>query len=134
MRLDFRSLLYFCTIQIKSFAACLDLDRACLIFLQTLHISSLPFEVLIAILKWVVSSDLDLRSLELCSQVCRGFYLAARSNDIWKPVCLRTWGFDKMSLDVQVKRGTFLMTSQKLVSRNKKSVKIKGGSTFFEGL
>ena len=41
MRLDFRSLLHFCTIQIKSFAACLDLDRACLIFFTDLaHIQS----------------------------------------------------------------------------------------------
>jgi hypothetical protein len=68
------------------------------------HISSLPFEVLITIMKWVVSSDLDLRSLEQCSEVCRGFYLASRSNDVWKPVCLRTWGFDKIPNDIETTR------------------------------
>lgn len=71
---------------------------------KTTHISSLPFEVLITIMKWVVSSDLDLRSLEQCSEVCRGFYLASRSNDVWKPVCLRTWGFEKIPNDIELTR------------------------------
>jgi len=56
------------------------------------HIGSLPFEVINYILKWVVSSDLDLSSLERCSEVCRGFYLASRDEDIWRLVCTRTWG------------------------------------------
>jgi len=56
------------------------------------HIGSLPFEVINYILKWVVSSDLDLTSLEKCSEVCRGFYMAARDEDIWRVVCTRTWG------------------------------------------
>lgn len=30
------------------------------------------------IFRWVVSSDLDLRSLEQLSLVCRGFYICAR--------------------------------------------------------
>jgi len=55
------------------------------------HISSLPMEVLIHILKWVVSSELDLKSLENFSQVCRGFYVAARASDIWRRVCIQTW-------------------------------------------
>lgn len=38
----------------------------------------LPMEVLMYIFRWVVSSDLDLRSLEQLSQVCRGFYICAR--------------------------------------------------------
>nr|XP_012421428.1 PREDICTED: LOW QUALITY PROTEIN: F-box only protein 9 [Odobenus rosmarus divergens] len=42
------------------------------------HISVLPMEVLMYIFRWVVSSDLDLRSLEQLSQVCRGFYICAR--------------------------------------------------------
>lgn len=56
------------------------------------HIGSLPSEVLNYILKWVVSSELDLASLERCSLVCRGFYLAARDEDIWRLVCSKTWG------------------------------------------
>jgi len=55
------------------------------------HISSLPMEVLIYILKWVVSSELDLKSLENFSQVCRGFYVASRTSDIWRRICIQTW-------------------------------------------
>ena len=51
-------------------------------------------EVLINILKWVVSSNLDIQSLESCSKVCRGFYLASRSSDIWRLVCLHVWGIE----------------------------------------
>ncbi|PKU30605.1 f-box only protein 9 [Limosa lapponica baueri] len=43
------------------------------------HISVLPMEVLMYIFRWVVSSDLDLRSLEQLALVCRGFYICARS-------------------------------------------------------
>lgn len=58
------------------------------------HISSLPMEVLINILQWVLSAKLDLHSLESCSRVCRGFYLASRSSDIWRRVCLKTWNIE----------------------------------------
>jgi len=56
------------------------------------HIGSLPSEVVNYILKWVVSPELDLLSLESCSEVSRGFYLAARDEEIWRLVCLRIWG------------------------------------------
>lgn len=59
---------------------------------RAMHISSLPTEILLYIFKWVVSSDLDLRSLEICSMVSRGFYLVARDSEIWKLSCLRVWG------------------------------------------
>jgi len=59
---------------------------------QSKHIGDLPVELLNYILKWVVSKDLDLRSLESCSQVCRGFYLAARDEEIWRLVCGRVLG------------------------------------------
>ena len=92
------------------------------------HISSLPFEVLITIMKWVVSSDLDLRSLEQCSEVCRGFYLASRSNDVWKPVCLRTWGFDKIPNDIETtrkKNGNVLSWRQFYLTRPRVQVGIR---------
>lgn len=60
-------------------------------------------EVLIHILKWVVSSDLDVRSLESFSEVCRGFYLASRSSDIWRLVCLRTWGVTVLPISLKKK-------------------------------
>jgi len=63
---------------------------------KSTHISSLPMEVLIHIIKWVVSSDLDTRSLENFSEVCRGFYLVARSSDVWRLICLKTWGLKVM--------------------------------------
>uniref|UniRef100_S4R7H3 F-box only protein n=1 Tax=Petromyzon marinus TaxID=7757 RepID=S4R7H3_PETMA len=60
------------------------------------HISALPVEVLVYVFRWVVSSDLDLRSLEQLSMVCRGFYMCARSlhrdPEIWRLACLRVWG------------------------------------------
>jgi len=59
---------------------------------QATHIGNLPTELLNYVLRWVVSSDLDLESLENCSTVSRGFYMAARSEDLWLSVCLKIWG------------------------------------------
>lgn len=56
------------------------------------HISCLPYEVFVYMLKWLVSNDLDMRSLEQVSLVCRGFYIAARDKDIWRLACARAWG------------------------------------------
>ena len=63
------------------------------------HISCLPIEILIAILKWVVSDQLDLRSLEKCSAVCRCFYVASRSPDLWRIICLNMWGANALPVD-----------------------------------
>ncbi|KAK3087704.1 hypothetical protein FSP39_009395 [Pinctada imbricata] len=59
---------------------------------RAVHISALPVEILLYIFKWVVSPDLDIKSLENLSEVCRGFYLAARDEEIWRLACLRVWG------------------------------------------
>lgn len=56
------------------------------------HISQLPMEIFLYILKWVVSSHLDMRSLEMCSRVCRGFYICCRDQEIWRTACTRVWG------------------------------------------
>lgn len=56
---------------------------------KTMHISQLPVEIILYIFRWVVSSDLDLRSLEMCSMVCRGFYLCSRDSEIWRLACVR---------------------------------------------
>lgn len=61
---------------------------------KSLHISSLPMEIMLYIFKWVVTYDLDLRSLEMCSRVCRGFYLCSRDSEIWRLACLRAWGIN----------------------------------------
>ena len=61
--------------------------------------SRLPMEVLIHILKWVVSSELDLKSLETFSQVCRGFFVAARASDIWRRICIQTWGLAGLPME-----------------------------------
>lgn len=58
----------------------------------SLHISSLPVEVFLVILKWLVSNDLDFKSLEKFSQVCKGFYLLSRDQEVWKLACLKIWG------------------------------------------
>lgn len=73
-----------------------DLDAShrfeCVRSLQATHISSLPSEVLIYIFRWVISADLDVRSLEQCARVCRGFYICARDPQLWKMICWKIWG------------------------------------------
>ncbi|XP_072038029.1 F-box only protein 9-like [Amphiura filiformis] len=56
------------------------------------HISALPVELLLILFRWVVSSDLDLRSLEQLSMVCRGFYVCARDPELWRESCLKIYG------------------------------------------
>lgn len=58
---------------------------------KTTHISDLPREIIAYLLKWVVSSELDLRSLEQVSLVCRGLYVCTRDSEIWKLACLSVW-------------------------------------------
>lgn len=53
------------------------------------HISDLPTEIVLHILRWVVASHLDMRSLEQCSMVSKGFYICARDPEIWKSACLK---------------------------------------------
>lgn len=54
-----------------------------------LHISSLPTEIILYILRWVVSCNLDLRALEQCSMACKGLYLLARDPEIWRLACFK---------------------------------------------
>lgn len=54
-----------------------------------LHIGDLPNEIILYILRWIVSSNLDLRSLEQCSMACKGFYLLARDPEIWRLACFK---------------------------------------------
>lgn len=56
------------------------------------HIGDMPAEVLLYVLRWVVSGQLDLRSLDECARVCRGFYICARDPEIWRLACQRVWG------------------------------------------
>jgi F-box protein 9 len=62
------------------------------ISMQSSHFSSLPHEVIRYILHLVVLPDLDLHSLEQFSMVCKGFYMLARENYIWRKACERLWG------------------------------------------
>lgn len=55
------------------------------------HISALPVEVLLLILKYVVTNDLDMKSLERFGRVCKGFFLLSRDPEIWKLACLKVW-------------------------------------------
>lgn len=63
-----------------------------MLIVTSAHFSDLPMEVILYILKWVVSNELDLKSMERFSRVCRGFYLLARDAEIWKRACVRLWG------------------------------------------
>lgn len=56
---------------------------------NNLHISDLPPEILINILRWVVSSQLDMRSLEQFSAVCKGFYVYGRDEELWRLACVK---------------------------------------------
>ena len=47
--------------------------------------------MLIYIFRWVVSAELDVRSLEQCARVCRGFHICARDPQLWKMICFKTW-------------------------------------------
>lgn len=60
-----------------------------MLIVTSAHFSDLPMEVILYILKWVVSNELDLKSMERFSRVCRGFYLLARDAEIWKRACVR---------------------------------------------
>jgi len=57
----------------------------------SIHFSHLPPEIVVYILRWVVSDECDVRSLERVSAVCRGFYLFARDKDLWKLLCQKMW-------------------------------------------
>lgn len=59
---------------------------------STTHISDIPIEVLIVILKWVISDQLDMRSLENFSLVCKGFYVCSNDPELWKLICSKIWG------------------------------------------
>lgn len=61
------------------------------------HISAIPLELIMYIFKWVVSTELDIKSLERLGRVCKGFYACARDPDIWKLACLRVWGVNSGS-------------------------------------
>lgn len=58
---------------------------------KTTHISALPLEVMRLVLLWVVSTHLDMRSLEQFSMVCRGFYCLARESGVWRLACQKLW-------------------------------------------
>lgn len=68
------------------------------------HMSSLPPEIFIYILKWVVSEDLDIVSLEKIAKVCHGFYICCRDPEIWRLICFRTWD---MNMDNPNKYGSW---------------------------
>jgi len=55
------------------------------------HISSLPREIIVVLLKWIISTDLDLNSLEKLASVCRGFYVCCRHIELWKLACAKMW-------------------------------------------
>ncbi|KAL4703193.1 hypothetical protein ACJJTC_004869 [Scirpophaga incertulas] len=56
------------------------------------HMSCLPHEVMLVVLRWVVSAELDAASLERVAAASRGLYVLARDPALWRSLCLRTWG------------------------------------------
>lgn len=56
---------------------------------NSVQLLSLPMEIMVYILRWVVSSHLDLRSLEQCSMASKSLYLCTRQSEIWRLACQR---------------------------------------------
>ena len=88
------------------------------------HISCLPIEILIAILKWVVSDQLDLRSLEKCSAVCRCFYVASRSPDLWRIICLNMWGANALPVDAGESREIIFKLTNEAINERARRFKL----------
>ncbi|EDV49354.1 F-box only protein 9 [Drosophila erecta] len=66
-----------------------------------LHFADLPPEIVMRILRWVVSAQLDMRSLEQCAAVCKGFYVYARDEELWRLACVKVWGHNVGTLETQ---------------------------------
>lgn len=69
------------------------------------HISSLPIEIFMLILKYVVSNDLDVKSLERFGMCCKGFLILSRDEEIWRLACHKVWG--QMSQETMTWRTMF---------------------------
>ena len=78
------------------------------------HIGDMPGEVINYILKWVVSDELDLKSLESCSQVCRGLYMSARDEEIWRLVCCKVWGQSVLSKNHNISWRELFLTRKRV--------------------
>ncbi|XP_039750517.1 F-box only protein 9 [Pararge aegeria] len=61
---------------------------------KSAHMSWLPYEVVQLVLRWVVGAELDAGSLERLAATCRGFYVAAREPELWRCLCVKTWGLE----------------------------------------
>ncbi|XP_039262968.2 F-box only protein 9-like [Styela clava] len=55
-------------------------------------ILKLPHEILSYILKWVISSHLDVISLGQWALVCKDFYSLSQESDLWHSMCQKIWG------------------------------------------
>ncbi|XP_028154298.2 F-box only protein 9 [Diabrotica virgifera virgifera] len=101
-----------------------------------LHIGQMPVELILYILKWVVSDQLDMRSLEMFSSVCRGFYLCARNEGIWKVACLRVWGVNCGSTTGDYKSWRHMFIERPRVNFNgcyiSKTTYIRNGENSFQ--
>lgn len=62
------------------------------------HLSSLPYELFLLILRWVIGEELDLHSLQQFSLVNRGFYLLSRDPSIWRGICYKIWGDNTLAI------------------------------------
>eukprot|EP00127_Corallochytrium_limacisporum_P006903 Clim_evm18s237 gene=Clim_evmTU18s237 len=56
------------------------------------HIGQLPDEIISRILRYALDSNVDTRTLDVCAQVCRKWYLIARDPELWKAACVHIWG------------------------------------------
>ncbi|XP_062125445.1 LOW QUALITY PROTEIN: F-box only protein 9 [Drosophila sulfurigaster albostrigata] len=66
---------------------------------HNMHISDLPPEIMMNILRWVVSSQLDMHSLEQFAAVCKGCYIYGRDEELWRLACSKVWGHNVGTLE-----------------------------------
>jgi len=58
---------------------------------KSFNITNLPYEILVMILKMVITNVLDFNSLECFAAVCRGFFIVSRDQSIWKFIIKHMW-------------------------------------------
>lgn len=65
------------------------------------HISQLPNEIILYILRWVVAEHLDFLSLSRFAAVCKCFYILSKDQEIWRLACLKIWSI--LGIDQSIK-------------------------------
>lgn len=72
------------------------------------HLSNLPNEIILTILRYVVSTELDMRSVENFGTTCKWFYNLARTPQLWQAACQKIWPDVKPKYGLKSWRAIFI--------------------------